>query len=53
MMKINLFGSLCAIFYTIVETAYFGWNFTPKSDAEMICDGIGLLMLVISTGNKQ
>jgi len=29
-----------AIIFGLVETAYFGWNFTPQSDAEMICDGI-------------
>lgn len=32
------------IFYGLAETAHFGWNMFPESDAEMICDGIALLM---------
>ncbi len=38
---------LIGILYGFTETAYFGWNFFPKSDAEMICDGIGILITVI------
>lgn len=32
----------------LYETAYFGWNLTPHSDAELLCDGLGFLMLVLS-----
>jgi len=35
---------ICAIIFGIIETAYFGWNFTPQSDAEMICDGITMII---------
>jgi hypothetical protein len=33
-----------ALMYTIMENVYFGWNLTPKSDAELICDGICALL---------
>jgi hypothetical protein len=31
-----------AIIFTIVETAYFGWNMRPQSNAEIICDAISV-----------
>lgn len=31
-----------------VETWHFGWNMAPSSDAELICDGIGVLICVLS-----
>ena len=36
----NIFG--------LAETAHFGWNFLPGSDAEMICDGITCVLFVLS-----
>ncbi|WP_025917527.1 hypothetical protein [Herminiimonas sp. CN] len=42
-----------AIWFWIAETAYFGWNSWPQSDAEMICDGIAMLMLVIALSAKN
>jgi hypothetical protein len=36
-----------SIFYSISETVYFGNHFFPSCHEEMICDGIGLLMLCI------
>ena len=39
---------LLAILYGFVETTYFGGNFFPKSDAEMICDGIGLILFSLA-----
>jgi hypothetical protein len=35
-------------FFWLLETAYFGWNLAPQSDAEMICDGIVVIMLCMS-----
>lgn len=29
-----------AIIFGIVENCYYGWNWWPSSDAELICDGI-------------
>lgn len=39
---------LLAIFFGFVETAYFGWNMTPQSDAEIICDGIVFVLVALS-----
>jgi len=36
------------IAFWLMETAYFGWNATPKSDAELICDGISLLIWALA-----
>jgi hypothetical protein len=35
---------IIAIIFSFIETKYFGWNWTAQSDAEMICDGIALLL---------
>ncbi|MDA3854229.1 MAG: hypothetical protein PF444_08320 [Bacteroidales bacterium] len=37
-----------AIAFSLVETDYFGWNFMPRSDAEIICDGIVMIMLAMA-----
>lgn len=37
-----------AVLWALIESAYFGWNFTPQSDAELICDGISFLILALS-----
>lgn len=34
--------------YFYCENQYFGWNYLPHSDAEMIADGIGLLILALA-----
>jgi hypothetical protein len=39
---------ITATLFGLIETAYFGWNMTPKSETELICDGITLLMAVIA-----
>ena len=38
-----------AVGYAWLETAYFGWNLLPKSGAEMACDGIALLLLIVTS----
>lgn len=35
------------LFFGGIETAYFGWNFTPQSEAEVVCDGIVILITAI------
>jgi hypothetical protein len=35
-------------FFWLVETSYFGWNLAPQSEAEVICDGIFLLITALS-----
>lgn len=34
--------------FWLMETSYFGWNGLPGSDAELICDGIVLLISALS-----
>lgn len=34
--------------WLLIETAHFGWNSLPKSDAEVICDGIGCLIVAMA-----
>ena len=43
-MKVNWLILMMAILYGITESAYFGGNFHPSSDAEIICDGIMMLI---------
>jgi hypothetical protein len=39
--------------YFINQNSYFGWNRLPKSDAELIADGITLLLIVlVAIGTK-
>lgn len=39
--------------FWLVETAHFGWNFTPKSDAEIVCDGIAVLITALSIKRRS
>ena len=34
------------ILFAVAETVHFGWNPYPKSDAELICDGITALLAI-------
>lgn len=43
-MKVNWMILFFSVFFGTVETAYFGWNFTPQSESELICDGISILI---------
>lgn len=37
-----------AISFGLSETGYFGWNFLPSSDAEIICDGITSILAMVA-----
>jgi hypothetical protein len=39
---------LFAATFAAVSNSYFGWNWVPKSEAELICDGIALLLAAIA-----
>jgi len=39
---------LLALLFAIASNAYFGWNWTPQSDAEVICDGIVFLLVAVA-----
>lgn len=34
--------------FALFESAYFGWNRWPHSDAEIICDGIAFIIIAMS-----
>jgi hypothetical protein len=38
--------------FWLAETAYFGWNFAPKSDAEIVCDGLAILILALGINRR-
>ena len=44
----NTYILFIAISYFALETSYFGWDMTPKTDGEMICDGIAFLILALA-----
>ena len=37
-----------AVFFGLVETAFFGWNFFPQSAAEVVCDGITMILFAMA-----
>lgn len=39
---------LLAWFYAWWETSYFGHNWFPKADAEVIADGIAMLLFALA-----
>lgn len=43
--------TLAAVF-GIAETAHFGNNLWPQSNAEMVCDGITLVLFALSIRHK-
>lgn len=47
-MKINWVILYLAFSYSVLETAYFGWHRHPASPAEMICDGIVMVIAALA-----
>lgn len=39
---------IAAAFFAVWENAYFGWHAFPQSDAELIADGISLLLISLA-----
>ena len=39
---------LIAMAWSIGETSYFGWNMFPKSDAELMADGLACLLFALA-----
>jgi hypothetical protein len=39
---------LAATFYAVWSSSYFGRNWFPKSEAEMVTDGITLLLIALA-----
>ena len=36
------------LIFSLIETAYFGWNWNPKSGAEVIADGLAMGIVALS-----
>ena len=49
----NLYISIIAGWFWLLENAYFGWNFLPKSPEEVICDGLVLLTLATAINKEK
>lgn len=39
---------IIATLFALWETNYFGWNYASHSDAEIICDGIALIITALA-----
>lgn len=47
-LKKSSWISLLALIFFFEQNIYFGWNAVPHSDAELIADGIGMLLFALS-----
>ena len=45
-MNLNIF--IIAAVYAYWQNSYFGWNYFPKSDAEIISDGIAAILFALA-----
>ena len=48
MYKINWIRLIVTFLFAVNYNAYFGHNWMPQSDAEVICDGIFVLLFSLS-----
>jgi len=39
---------IIAVLFGTIETAYFGWNWIPQSDAEVVADMVSLALLALA-----
>lgn len=42
-----------ALVFGSMQNSYFGWNLKPQSDAELVCDGLTILMLCLAMTVKS
>ena len=47
-IKVNWYRFFIGQMFLLTETHYFGWNFKPSCDAELICDGIVALITALA-----
>lgn len=47
-MKINWLILACAIWFDIEQAHIYGWHFWPKSEMELLSDGISLILLALA-----
>lgn len=48
MMKASTVIWITSAIFGWLETAHYGWNWSAGSDAEMICDGIAMVMFCLA-----
>lgn len=48
-----IYSIIWIVIWVISFNSYFGWNWIPKSDAELICDGLTVLMVIITIMMKK
>lgn len=41
------------LIFGLLQTAHFGWHLLPQTPAEVICDGLTLLLLALSLRRRQ
>lgn len=41
-----------AVVFWVQANRYFGWHWTPQSDAELLADGIFMLLLALSVPSQ-
>lgn len=51
-VHLNVYRWLTAVCFGLFETAHFGWNWSPKSDAEILCDGITFILFSLAIQRK-
>tara|TARA_S200002703_G_scaffold87442_1_gene75319 strand:- start:2613 stop:2771 length:159 start_codon:yes stop_codon:yes gene_type:complete len=52
-MENTIYAWIPAIAFFFAQNIYFGWNFVPKSDVELITDGISLILVALAViGSK-
>jgi hypothetical protein len=44
----NLWIFLMGLVFWWMQNDYFGWNWKPKSEAELVCDGIVILVWALA-----
>lgn len=37
-----------AVTFWVIQNNYFGWNVTPKSDVELVTDGISFVLFAMA-----
>jgi len=37
-----------SIIFWLLETSYFGWNWSPQSPSEVVCDGIVAILVSLA-----
>lgn len=48
-MSVKAIAIWCiALVFSVMKNAHFGWHLVPESDAELVCDGMTVLMFCLA-----